>query len=133
MLEQALADRPGRVDHAAELPLPDGDGRRRLLQLYQGKLVLDLTDPAVVIERTDGVTASFLKELLRKAALFAAEAGSGDDGGDDRPLRVTDAHMTAALDELLGTRNQLTRLLLGGQPGPDRPNAAAGPTTSPAP
>lgn len=129
MLEQALADRPGRVDHAAELPLPDGDGRRRLLQLYQGKLVLDLTDPAVVIERTDGVTASFLKELLRKAALFAAEASSSDDErdeGDDRPLRVTDAHMTAALDELLGTRNQLTRLLLGGQPGSGRPDAVAG-------
>ncbi|HEY3956105.1 MAG TPA: ATP-binding protein [Streptosporangiaceae bacterium] len=121
MLEHALADRPGRVDHAAELPLPDGDGRRRLLQLYQGPLVLDLSDPAAVIERTEGVTASFLKELLRKAALFAAEDGDGDsaeaaaDGGDDRPLRVTDAHMTAALDELLGTRNQLTRLLLGGQ------------------
>ncbi len=38
MLEQALADRPGRVDHAAELPLPDSDGRRRLLQLYRGRL-----------------------------------------------------------------------------------------------
>jgi ATPase family associated with various cellular activities (AAA) len=129
MLEQALADRPGRVDHAAELPLPDGNGRRRLIQLYQGRLVLDLTDPATVIERTEGVTASFLKELLRKAALFAAEASSGDDGGDDRPLRVTDADMTAALDELLGTRNQLTRLLLGSQTGPAAgpPGSAGGP------
>ena len=115
MLEQALADRPGRVDHAAELPLPDGDGRRRLLQLYQGRLVLDLADPAAVIDRTDGVTASFLKELLRKAALFAAEDSGEDDGaGDGSPLRVTDAHMSLALDELLDTRNQLTRLLLGG-------------------
>jgi hypothetical protein len=121
MLEQALADRPGRVDHAAELPLPDGDGRRRLLQLYHGRLVLDLADPATVIERTEGVTASFLKELLRKAALFAAEDSSdeagGGDGNDERPLRVTDTHMSLALDELLDTRNQLTRLLLGGQPG----------------
>jgi hypothetical protein len=83
--------------------------------------VLDLADPDVVIERTEGFTASFLKELLRKAALFAAEASTGDDG-EDRPLRVTDAHMSEALDELLGTRSQLTRLLLGGQAG-----AAAGP------
>ncbi len=30
LLEQALAMRPGRVDHAAELPVPDADARRRL-------------------------------------------------------------------------------------------------------
>src|SRR5205814_132829 len=120
MLEQALAQRPGRVDHAAELPLPDADARRRLIRLYQGRLVLDLADTAAVIERTEGVTASFIKELLRRAALFAAEDGAGPDGaareaaapdgaapGPDGPLRVTDAHMGAALDQLLDTRNQL--------------------------
>ena len=69
-----------------------------------------------MIERTDGVTASFIKELLRKAALFAAEDGAGPEGaGRDGPLRVTGAHMSAALDQLLDTRNQLTRVLLGGQ------------------
>jgi ATPase family associated with various cellular activities (AAA) len=119
MLEEALAARPGRVDHAAELPVPDAGARHRLVQLYQGQLRLDLADPDVVISRTEGVTASFLKELLRKAALFAAEDeadldGDGPDG--DGPLRVTDAHMGAALDALLDTRNQLTRVLLGGQP-----------------
>ena len=120
VLEQALAARPGRIDHAAELPVPDAEARRRLVQLYQGRLVLDLADPEAVITRTDGVTASFLKELLRKAALFAAEdaaedaAGAGGTGADG-PLRVTDAHMSGALDELLDTRNQLTRVLLGGQ------------------
>ena len=35
LLEPALAQRPGRVDHAAELPLPDADARRRLMRLYQ--------------------------------------------------------------------------------------------------
>ena len=123
MLEEALAARPGRVDHAAELPVPDAGARHRLVQLYQGRLRLDLADPDIVISRTEGVTASFLKELLRKAALFAAEDDAGPDGdghdgdGDngDAPLRVTDAHMGAALDTLLDTRNQLTRALLGGQ------------------
>jgi ATP-dependent 26S proteasome regulatory subunit len=73
MLEEALAARPGRVDHPAELPIPDRDARRRLIELYRGSLVLDLADPEVVITRTEGVTASFLKELLRRAALVAAE------------------------------------------------------------
>ncbi len=112
MLEEALAQRPGRVDHAAELPLPDAEARGRLIRLYQGNLDLDLAGLPAVIERTEGVTASFLKELLRTAALFAADDSAGRDG----PLRVTDAHMGAALDQLLDTRSQLTRVLLGGQP-----------------
>ena len=74
LLEPALAARPGRVDLAAELPLPDADARRALLRLYQGNLVLDGVDLDQVIERTEGVTAPFLRELLRKAALLAAEA-----------------------------------------------------------
>jgi len=32
--------------------------------------------------------------------------------------RVTDAHLSAALDQLLDTRNQLTRVLLGAQQEP---------------
>jgi hypothetical protein len=134
LLEPALAQRPGRVDHAAELPLPDADARRRLIRLYQHDLMLDLSSPAAVIARTEGVTASFLKELLRRAAMYAAEdvAGQGPgaeaDGGDaaGRPLTVRDAHMNAALDELLDSRNQLTRTLLGGR-------AAQGPPASPEP
>ena len=62
------------------------------------------------------MTASFIKELLRRAALFAAESAdqaTGDARHDDQPLRVTDEHLTAALDQLLDTRNELTRLLLG--------------------
>jgi ATPase family associated with various cellular activities (AAA) len=134
LLEPALAQRPGRVDHAAELPLPDADARRRLMRLYQHDLVLDLASPAAVIARTEGVTASFLKELLRRAAIYAAEdaAGQGPGAAADRgdvagaPLTVRDAHMNAALDELLDSRNRLTRALLGGP-------AAHGPPASPEP
>jgi ATPase family associated with various cellular activities (AAA) len=124
LLEEALAARPGRVDHAAELPVPDADARARLLRLYQGRLDLDLTDPGVVITRTEGVTASFIKELLRRAALVAAEqdAGSPDAGSADAdgPIRVTDEHLSAALDELLGAQSALTQVLLGGGPAAAR-------------
>jgi ATP-dependent 26S proteasome regulatory subunit len=128
LLEEALAARPGRVDHAVELPVPDADARRRLIELYQGRLVLDLADPDAPVRRTEGVTASFLKELLRRAALSAAERDgpqpegpapdetATDEAAAGEPLRVTDADMTAALDQLLDTRNQLTQVLLGGAP-----------------
>jgi len=111
LLEPALADRPGRVDLAAELPVPDAEARRRLIRLYQGNLVLDLTREDSLIERTEGVTAAFLKELLRKAALLSCE----DDEAGEGAIRVTDAHLSAALDQLLDSRNQLTRVLLGGE------------------
>ena len=41
LLEPALAARPGRVDQAVHVGLPDAEGRRRLLDLYRGGLDLD--------------------------------------------------------------------------------------------
>jgi ATP-dependent 26S proteasome regulatory subunit len=103
-LEPALAARPGRVDLAVELPLPDATARRRLLELYARGLSLDsgLLEP--VVARTEGMTASFFKELLRKATL-----ASVSDGRDE--VTVTD--LESALDELLDETSALTRVLLG--------------------
>jgi ATP-dependent 26S proteasome regulatory subunit len=109
-LEPALAARPGRVDQAVELQLPDADARRRLFALYRGSLDVDESNLDSVIGRTDGVPASFLKELLRRAALIAADA----DGGGGR-LAVSATQLDEALDELMDTRNAMTRTLLGGR------------------
>ncbi len=110
-LERALAQRPGRVDQALELQLPDVDARRRLFELYRGELQVDVSRLDSVLERTEGVTASFLKELLRRAAVLAAES----DGAG--PLAVSADDLDAALEELLDTRNAMTRVLLGGRKG----------------
>lgn len=105
-LEPALAARPGRVDLAVELPLPDEDARRRLLSLYGRGLGLDRLDTEEVVRRTSGVTASLVKELLRRAAMAAAEAGRE---------AVTDDDLAGVLDELLTETSKLTRVLLGGE------------------
>ena len=107
LLEPALAARPGRVDQAVSLDLPQPDARRRLFDLYRGRMAVDTSGLDDVIARTEGVTASFLKELIRRAALFAAERTADGD------LDVSAADLTAALDELLDTRNAMTRTLLG--------------------
>lgn len=60
-----------------------------------------------MIARTEGVTAPFLKVLLRRAAVRAAEGSTG-------ALVVSADALDAALDELLDTRNAMTRVLLGG-------------------
>lgn len=130
LLEEALAARPGRVDHAALLPVPDAEARRRLVRLYQGGLEFDLSDPEAVISRTEGVTASFIKELLRRAALYAAEEEGQDGEPGGVPLRVTDMHMGAALDQLLDARSELTRVLLGGGAPREGDTGSSGSATS---
>lgn len=77
-LEVALRDRPGRAD----------------------------LEP--VIAETEGVTASFVKELLRRAVLHEVRAGAEGD-----PLPVGDKALAAALRDLQDSRNSLTRSLLG--------------------
>jgi cell division protease FtsH len=107
ILEPALAARPGRIDQALEVPLPDGECRRRLLELYGLGLTLALSDLDRFVERTEGVSAAFIRELLRKAALFAAE----EDGAAE--LTVADRHLDLALAELLVAGGRLTQSLLG--------------------
>jgi ATP-dependent 26S proteasome regulatory subunit len=107
-LEPALAARPGRIDLAIEVPLPDEACRLRLFELYGHGLRLDFANPDVWVRRTEGVSAAFIRELLRKAAMLAAEAdGTGTE------LVVTDGHMEEALAELLVAGGPMTRSLLG--------------------
>ena len=111
LLEPALAARPGRVDQAVALELPDARARRALFELYRGDLDVDTSRLVDVLARTDGVTASFLKELLRRAALVAATRTPAEAA-----ISVSADDLTAALDELLDTRNAMTRTLLGSAP-----------------
>jgi hypothetical protein len=106
-LEPALAARPGRIDQAIEIPLPDADCRRRLLDLYGRGLTLELADREKLIARTEGVSGAFIRELLRKAAVFAAEEGA------DGALVVRDRHVDEGLAELLVAGGPLTQSLLG--------------------
>jgi ATP-dependent 26S proteasome regulatory subunit len=105
-LEGALANRPGRVDQAIEIPLPDDIGRRKLVQLYGKGLRLDeaLIDEAV--RRTRGVSAAFIKELMRRTA----QAGIARDAG----TAIKPVDLGEALDDMLFASGKLNIKLLGG-------------------
>jgi ATP-dependent 26S proteasome regulatory subunit len=108
LLEPALAARPGRVDVAVEIPLPDAAARRRLFELYARGVPLQLSEDELTaaVEHSEGVTASFLKELVRRAVLESL--------AEHAPLStVTGAHVTRALDDLLDGGQEVTRTLLG--------------------
>jgi hypothetical protein len=103
MLERALAQRPGRVDLAVEIPLPAHAERVRLLELY-GRLVA--FSPAALdaaAEQTERTTASFARELVRRAVVAAALEGGP----------VSDAHLSGAVEDLMADAETLTRSLLG--------------------
>ncbi|MBB6569040.1 26S protease regulatory subunit [Kribbella sandramycini] len=106
LLEPALSQRPGRVDMAVEVPLPDDEGRARLLTLYGP--ALDLTEEVIeeIVTLTENTTASFMKELVRRTVLLAAQAA-------EPPAAV---HLRSAAHELLSARDALTRRLLGAAP-----------------
>ncbi|CAN5189724.1 AAA family ATPase [soil metagenome] len=110
-IEPALAARPGRIDQAVELALPDADGRRRLLALYGEGLQLALDGDDELIDELAGTSPAFIRELLRRGALVAA------DESDDGPLRVTEHHLREALAELRAGAGELTRTLLGDSVG----------------
>jgi cell division protease FtsH len=111
LLEPALAARPGRVDVAIEIGLPDAASRRELLAVHGRGLELALTeqDLDVAVERTEGVTASFLKELLRRAVLEAVS----ETPADAAVPAVTGEHLSRALNDLLDSTQGVTRALLG--------------------
>jgi hypothetical protein len=118
ILEHALADRPGRVDLAIEIPRPDAACRDQLLRLYTRDVALD-GDTSAVVAATEGVTASYIKELVRRAVLAALRT-------EKRPLVLRQAHFDEVLAQMSAEHQSLTRSLLGGDtvPRDGRPQRA---------
>lgn len=123
ILEPALAARPGRIDLAVELPLPDQEGRRRLLELYGRGIDLEAVDLTAVAARIDGATPAYIKELLRRAALISLSQG-GAGVGEER--------LQQAIEEL-EAGGELARRLLGLNARAGADGGGAGPTGFPAP
>jgi ATPase family associated with various cellular activities (AAA) len=118
ILEPALASRPGRIDLAIEIPLPDAECRRRLIDLYARGLNVSVTSWHAVVAQTEGASAAFMRELMRRAALLALD--DRDDG------QIDGRHVTAALHELVFDGGPLTRSLLGARLQiADRPDPSA--------
>jgi hypothetical protein len=113
LLEPALAARPGRIDQAVEIRLPDAECRRRLLDLYLRGIDHDSDELEHVVAETEGVTAAFIKELVRRAVL---EAADGRTGGETDGFRLTAANLRAALADLLDHSAPVLRSALGANP-----------------
>ncbi len=104
-LETALASRPGRIDQAIEFPLPDKEGRSKLIRLYSYGVTVsdDVVDETA--KKTEDVSAAFIKELMRRAMQFHLERT------DSSTIEMQD--VDKAIEELLFSGGTLNRKLLG--------------------
>jgi len=88
------------------VPLPDDVGRRKLVRLYARDLPLDAAIVEDAVRRTKGVSAAFIKELMRR---IAQSAILRDDG-----TSAVSADIDEALNDMLFAGGRLNVKLLGG-------------------
>jgi ATP-dependent 26S proteasome regulatory subunit len=106
-LERALASRPGRIDQAIEFPLPDDEGREKLVRLYSQGVELAGDVVHSIVRRTEQVSAAFIKELMRRSVQFHLERnGAG---------RIELSDVDQALEEMLFSGGSLNLKLLGAE------------------
>src|SRR5262249_14760274 len=118
-LERALSSRPGRIDQAIEFPLPDDEGRKKLVQLYSQGVSLADDVAQTIVKRTEKVSGAFIKELMRRSVQFHLERnGSG---------RIETADVDQALEEMLFAGGSLNLKLLGAEDR-DTNSLCCGPT-----
>ncbi|HEY4022318.1 MAG TPA: ATP-binding protein [Pseudonocardiaceae bacterium] len=110
ILEKALTERPGRVDLALEIGKPGPVERERLLRLYTKGIELDLPDASELVAELEGVTASFVRELVRRAVLRELDAHP-----EQQRVRLDKDTLRDTLRELTDERQDLTGRILGGR------------------
>ena len=71
MLDRAIL-RPGRFDRLIEVPMPDWDGRRRILEIHTTEMNLDdNVELATFAGETEGFSGAELASLATEAGMFA--------------------------------------------------------------
>lgn len=105
-LETALSSRPGRIDQSIEFPLPDDEGRRKLVKLYGRGLTVKEKLSDMIVRKTDQASPAFIKELMRRSAQHVLQAGGKDV--------LEEEHITLALEDMLFSGGSLNLKLLGG-------------------
>jgi cell division protease FtsH len=83
VLDPALL-RPGRFDRQVVVPLPDLNGREKILRVHLRKVPLSTdVDPLVLARGTPGFSGADLANLINEAALLAARRGKRVVGVDE--------------------------------------------------
>ncbi|AIC16426.1 CDC48 family AAA ATPase [Nitrososphaera viennensis] len=98
IIDEALL-RPGRFDRILEVPVPDKEARKQILQIHTRKkpLASDV-DLDKMVEMTEGMTGADIAALVNAAAMTAIKEHVNLSGGGK--LEVSMRHFEAALDKI---------------------------------
>jgi hypothetical protein len=116
-LEEALASRPGRIDQVIEFPFPDEEGRGKLVELYSSAMSVPDDLMRWIVQRTEGVSAAFVKELMRRSLQFHLAEGNSK--------AIEEIDVKKALDEMLILGGRLNQRTLGFGSGSQTPDDSA--------
>jgi len=106
--------RPGRFDELVYVPVPDVEGRRRILEIQTRKMPLAAdVDLGAFAERAERYTGADLADLVRRAGLEALKEGGSDTvtrANFEKAFEETRASVTPEMereyDEILKTLKQ---------------------------
>jgi transitional endoplasmic reticulum ATPase len=103
-LDPALL-RPGRLESHVEIPLPDEEARRAIIDVHsEGKPYGDDVDLASLAQETEGYSGADLEALVRQASMFAIREFASDIGPEAATERadevtITEQHIERAREE----------------------------------
>ncbi|MEM7096310.1 MAG: AAA family ATPase [Actinomycetota bacterium] len=108
LLEPALAARPGRIDHAVHIALPDAAARRRLFELYLGRVEHEVDSLTAAVELSADMPGAFIKEAVRRGVSNMLVDGD---------VTMTGDHLERAVTEMLNALDPVRAAVAGGPPG----------------
>jgi len=83
MLDRAIL-RPGRFDRLIEVPEPDFDGRKRILEIHTQQMDLaETVELSTIAGKTDGLSGAELASLATEAGMFAIRGDRTEVTEDD--------------------------------------------------
>ena len=114
LIDSALL-RPGRLDRHIHVPVPDEEGRRKILEVHtRDKPLADDVDLDDLARRTEGYVGADIEALAREASMAATREFINSVDPDDVDdsvgnVRVTADHFEEALGEVTASVDQDTR------------------------
>jgi transitional endoplasmic reticulum ATPase len=114
LIDSALL-RPGRLDRHVHVPVPDEDGRRKILEVHtRNKPLADDVDLDKLARQTEGYVGADIEALAREASMaasreFISSVSPEEVGESVANVRVTMAHFEAALEEVSPSVDEETK------------------------
>lgn len=106
-LDPALL-RPGRLESHVEIPLPDEEARRAIIDVHsEGKPYADDVDLDALARETDGYSGADLAALVREASMLAIREFAGDLGPEAATERADEVTITAQHFETAREENSI--------------------------